>query len=163
VENIKAINLAMLFRVFGKAKENVSNKPVVLDTSALVAFIQNEAGADRVEEILKSARNGTCEVYISFITLAEMYYVTWQEEGRSAALEMIVLMKSLSLNIVESMERLTLLAGSIKANHRLSLADAFIAATASHVGGILIHKDPEIEQIKDIVSTENLPYKSSKR
>lgn len=138
-------------------------RPFVLDTSALIAFVQNEPGAERVEKILKSAHSSAHAVYISFVTLAELYYVTCKEEGRSAALEMIVLVKSLSLNIVESMERLTLLAGSIKANHRLSLADAFIIATTSHVGGILVHKDPEIEQVNDFISTEKLPYKPLKK
>jgi predicted nucleic acid-binding protein len=140
----------------------VESKPFVLDTSALIALVQNEQGADRVERILKAAQNGACTVYISFVTLAELYYVTWKEKGRSAALEMIVLVKSLSLKIVESAERITLLAGSIKANHKLSMADAFIAATASHVGGILVHKDPEIEQLKDFISTEKLPFKPLK-
>ena len=138
-------------------------KVFVLDTSALLAFVQNEAGAERVEQILKSARERECAAYISFISLAELYYISWQEAGRSAALELIVHVKALPLSVVESAERLTLMAGSIKANHRLSLADAFIAATASQVGGILVHKDPELEQVKGSISTEKLPYKTSKR
>ena len=140
-----------------------TQKVFVLDTSALLAFVQNEPGADRVEQILKSARERGCAAYISFISLAELYYVSWQEAGCSAALEMVVHVKALPLSVVESTERLTLFAGSIKANHRCSLADAFIVATASQVGGILVHKDPEIEQVKGIISTEKLPYKTSKR
>jgi predicted nucleic acid-binding protein len=139
-----------------------SQKTFVLDTSALLAFVQNEAGADRVEQILMSARERDCATYISFISLAELYYITWQEAGRSTALELVVLVKSLPLSVIESTERLTLFAGSIKANHRLSLANAFIVATASQVGGILVHKDPEIEQVKGIITTEKLPYKTSR-
>ena len=142
---------------------NAVSKPFVLDTSAIIALVQNEPGADRVEKILKSARNGSCTVFISFVTLAELYYVVWKEKGRSAALEMIVIVKSLPLKIVESAERMTLLAGSIKATHRLPLADAFIMATASHVRGILVHKDPEIENAKELISTELLPFKPSRR
>lgn len=140
-----------------------AKKVFVLDTSALFAFMQNEPGADRMEQILRSARQRGCTVYVSFISLAELYYVSWQEAGRSAALEMIVHVKALPLSVVESTERLTLLAGSIKANHHCSLADAFIAATALQVGGTLVHKDPEIEQVNGIISTEKLPYKTSTR
>jgi predicted nucleic acid-binding protein len=140
----------------------VTGKTFVLDTSALLAFVQNEAGAERVERILNSARERECAAYISFVTLAELYYVAWQKAGRSAALELVVHVKALPLTVVESAERVTLLAGSIKANHRVSLADAFIAATASHVGGILVHKDPEFEQVSNIISAEELPYKTSK-
>jgi predicted nucleic acid-binding protein len=135
----------------------------VIDTSALFAFAQDEPGADRVEEILKSASSGGCKAYISFITLAEIYYVTWQEEGESAAKELIGMVKSLPLTIVESSERQTLLAGRIKANCRVSLADAFIAATASCMSATLIHKDPEFEQTAPFISSESLSYKPKQK
>lgn len=135
----------------------------VLDTSALFAFAQDEPGADRVEEILKTASSGGCNSYISFMTLTEIYYVTWQEEGESAAKELIAMVKSLPLIIVESNERLTLLAGRIKANCRVSLADAFIAATASCMSATLIHKDPEFEQTSEFISSESLSYKPKKK
>jgi len=135
----------------------------VLDTSALFAFAQEEQGADRVEEIVAAAARGECEAFISFITLAELYYVTWQEEGESAAKALAVMVKALRLSIIESDERLTLLAGRIKAHCRLSLADAFIAATASILSATLIHKDPEFELAASFISTEQLPYKSQRK
>ncbi len=141
----------------------VADKAFVLDTSALLAFVQNEAGAERVDQILRAGRKRDCGVFISFVSMAELYYVSWREAGRSAALELIVNVKALPVTIIESAERLTLLAGSIKATSRLSLADAFIAATASHIGGILVHKDPEFEQVENLVATEQLPYKKSTR
>jgi hypothetical protein len=52
------------------------------------------------------------------------------------------MVKSLPLTIVESRERLTLHAGRIKAYCRVSLADAFIAATASCMSATLIQKGP---------------------
>lgn len=138
-------------------------KAYVIDTSALFAFIQDEEGADRVERILKAASSHDNPVYISFISIAELYYVTWQEEGESAAKEIIVLVKSLPLSVIESCERLTLLAGRIKATCRLSLADAFIAATASQMSATLIHKDPEFGQAAPYISAESLPYKAKKK
>jgi len=131
----------------------------VLDTSALLAYLQDEAGADTVMQILSAAQRRQCVAHVSFITLAELYYVTWQEEGESAAKELIALVKSLPLSTVESCERLTLSAGRIKANHRLSLGDAFVAATALQVQGTLVHKDPEFEQVKGLVTCDPLPYK----
>jgi predicted nucleic acid-binding protein len=140
----------------------VAEQTFVLDTSAIFSFAENEAGADRVEQILTSARNHESAVYISFASVTELYYIAWQETGRSSALELIAIVKSLPLKVVESFERLSLLAGSIKANHRLSFADAFVVATASHVNGVLVHKDPEFEQVKGLISLEQLPYKLKK-
>ncbi|MBI1812038.1 MAG: PIN domain-containing protein [Nitrospirae bacterium] len=60
---------------------------------------------------------------------------------------------------VDSNERLTLSAGRLKANHRLSVADAFIAATAIEKGAVLVHKDPELEVISKYTEIIELPYK----
>ena len=49
-------------------------------------------------------------------------------------------------------------AASIKATHRLSLADAWIAATALELDATLVHKDPEFEKLLEL-KEERLPYK----
>jgi len=50
---------------------------------------------------------------------------------------------------------------AIKAQCRLSVADAWIIASAIEVQGILVHKDPEMEQAQRIVDLLQLPYKKS--
>jgi ribonuclease VapC len=47
---------------------------------------------------------------------------------------------------------------AIKASHRLSLADAIIAAFALQHQAVLIHKDPEFEPLSGHVMLEALPY-----
>jgi predicted nucleic acid-binding protein len=42
---------------------------------------------------------------------------------------------------------------------RLSVADAWIAATALSLGAILVHKDPEYEPLKNKIRQQILPYK----
>jgi len=49
-------------------------------------------------------------------------------------------------------------AGRFKAVHRVSLADALIAAFAAEARTILIHKDPEYEALSRSVKQETLPY-----
>jgi predicted nucleic acid-binding protein len=134
----------------------------VLDTSAIFTYSESENGADKVESILSDCKKGKCVVYISFITLMEIYYITWQKKSETDAKEFVILVKSLPVHIVESNEQLILSAGRIKANHRLSLADAIIAATALEKKAILVHKDPELEEVSSYVKTVNLPYKNKK-
>jgi predicted nucleic acid-binding protein len=86
-------------------------------------------------------------------------YVFATEKGEGAAKELIILVKSLPVHRVDSNERITLSAGRIKANHRLSVADAFIAATAIDKDAVLVHKDPELEVISKYTETLELPYK----
>ncbi|MEW6622349.1 MAG: PIN domain-containing protein [Bacillota bacterium] len=46
----------------------------VLDACALLALINNEQGADRVEAVLREALNGNFEVYMNKINVYEVYY-----------------------------------------------------------------------------------------
>lgn len=139
------------------------DKRYVLDTSAIFTYIQAESGVKKIENILNLAKKGKCKIFISFITLMEIYYIVWQEEGEDVAKELIVLVKSLPIQIVESNEQLILSAGYIKANHRLSLADAIIAATAKDKTAILIHKDPEFESVTSLVKTLKLTLRVKKK
>ena len=136
-------------------------KRFVLDTSAIFAFTQNEEGSDSVADILSQATRGKVVVYLSFISVMEIYYVTWQVKGESLAKELIVLLNALPLELVDSHPRLTLAAGRIKARHRLSVADAFVGATAVEKQATLVHKDPELAPLSAYVELLNLPYKKS--
>jgi predicted nucleic acid-binding protein len=61
---------------------------------------------------------------------------------------------------VDSTVALGLLAGELKARHRLSVADAWIAALARERDAMLVHKDPEFEQIGAMLKMMTLPYKT---
>ncbi len=135
------------------------SKTYVLDTSALFSFTENEEGCEIVEKILKTGKKAGCQIFLSFISLTEIYYITWQEKSEDIAKEIIILVKSLPLQIVNSNERIALSAGRIKANHRLSVADSIIAATAIEKKAILVHKDPELKAISNYVKTLELPFK----
>ena len=113
----------------------------------------------QVKRILQDAKRKSCIAYVSFITLSELYYVTWHMQGEDAAQNVVGLMNGLSVEYVHSSHQLSLSAGRIKATHTLSIADAFIAATAIDKQAILVHKDPELEAMARYVQTIQLPYK----
>jgi predicted nucleic acid-binding protein len=89
----------------------------------------------------------------------EVYYVTIQEHGEEEAKLRLELMASLPVFRIESSATLGNIAAQIKANYRLSVADAWIAALAKDHNAILVHKDPEFEQVEIFVSLSPLPYK----
>ena len=47
----------------------------LLDTKALIAFFNNEDGADKVEVILKEIDENRADGFISAITITELYYL----------------------------------------------------------------------------------------
>ena len=134
-------------------------KNYVLDTSAVLAFIHNEQGSDIVQKIFDDARKLKSHIYISFMTFTEVYYMIWKYKGEDAAKDVMALMNALPWEIVHSNDQLSLSAGRIKANHQLSVADAFIAATAMEKKAILVHKDLELEPMVQYVQVIHLPYK----
>ncbi len=131
----------------------------VLDTSAVLTLIEDEAGADDVQTLLEQAKRGEVSLLVSFISFMEVYYISLQERGQEEAHERVQLMAALPVSRVESTEALTVLAGQLKATHRLSVAEAWIAALAQERDATLVHKDPEFEQLEATLKVLKLPYK----
>jgi len=130
----------------------------VLDTSALLTLIEDEPGADVVQDVLQRSREGKVAVLVSFMSFMEVHYITLQERDADEARVRVDLIMSLPVLRVESTESLGQIAGELKAEHRLSVADAWIAALAKDRNAVLIHKDPEFENVKSLQALA-LPYK----
>lgn len=99
-------------------------KIYVLDTSAVFAYLEDEAGADRVEDLLEQADRGDAEVLLSFMTVAEVFYITLQEGAEKKALQRLSLLKALSVGIIESSEKISISSARLKASHKISIADS---------------------------------------
>lgn len=140
--------------------QDKNKKPYILDTSALLTYIENEDGSDELEALLVKAENGEADIYIAFISITEIYYITLQEKDEKEALRRLKLIQTLAVNFVESYEDLNLAAGKLKAANRISLADSYIAALCQEYSGILVHKDPEFEKISSSLKEHRLPYKT---
>jgi len=135
-------------------------KGYLLDTSAILTLRDDEPGADRVAELLEQTRQGSVRCLGCFITLMEVFYRVWRDEGESAG--RLAYEQCLALPIVWVHESPGLLkrAAALKAGHPLSLADAWIAAAALEQGAVLIHKDPEFRAVE--VAQEELPLRAKK-
>jgi len=133
-----------------------SNRDVyLLDTSALLTFIEDEEGAEEVERILRTGR-----ILLPFVVLLEVYYITLRGRGEEVAGKRYAFLKSLEAELLwDVSEPLLLTAGKFKGKYKLSLADAIIAAFAKDKGAILVHKDPEYEALGSEIKQLALPYK----
>ena len=114
------------------------SKAWALDTSALLCLKEDEPGADFVEAVLREHGKGG-RVFISFISLMEYSYILRRERGEAQARRGYLELKQLPLFVIESDEELGLAAARIKAGSKLSVADAWIAATAERIGATLVH------------------------
>src|SRR5438876_5331660 len=116
---------------------------LVLDTSAVLAMRSDEPGADRVERLLRSARAGRATVLLSFMTRMELLYRIGADEGQEQADAAITLLDATGIEWVSCEPAILQEAARIKAGGGLSVADAWIAATAAVREAVLVHKDPE--------------------
>lgn len=130
----------------------------LLDTSALLALRAGEAGAERVASLLKGSAQGEQLCYGCFMSLMEINYRVWKDEGEQAGRQAYLRCLALPVEWVHESPTLLERAASIKATRALSLADAWIAAAALELGATLVHKDPEFENLPGLIE-ERLPYK----
>ena len=132
----------------------------VLDTSAILALTGNEPGASEVQALLADAIAGRIRMHSSFVTLTEVEYITTQKEGAEAARQRVADLIALPIQWLHSDAALCSEAAKLKAAHKISFADAFVAATAARLDATLIHKDPEFGALAGVVKQQMLPPKS---
>ena len=129
----------------------------VLDSYALLAYLEGEAGMPRVREVLAAALKRTTRVYVSLINLGETLYITEREQGLAKAHQALAALDQLPLQVVEVSRATVLTAAHIKAHYAVSYADAFAVATAEEYGAAILTGDPEFKTVARRVAVEWLP------
>ena len=130
----------------------------VLDTSALLCLRDDEPGAQRVAALIEGSALGDTPCSACFMSLMELLYRVWKDEGESAGRQAHAQALQLPIEWVHESAALLERAAAVKAMHALSVADAWIAATALERGAILVHKDPELTALAGI-EQDVLPYR----
>ena len=136
-----------------------NDRRFVLDSTAFLTMFEDEQGADTVQELLERAKREEIVAFVSFVTFTEILYITMRRKGEEEGLRRMALMESLPITRIESSKELGLIAGRLKASTKISFADAWVAATAIFYNAILVHKDPEFDQLDETIKALKLPYK----
>jgi len=123
---------------------------IVLDTSAVLAMRSDEQGADRVEALLRLGRSGRARVLLSFMTRMELLYRIGSDEGEEAAAATVRLLDAAGVDWISCEPAILEEAARISAQGGLSVADAWIAATAAVREATLVHKDPEFGRLRHL-------------
>ena len=103
----------------------------VLDASALIAFLNDEEGADKAEDVFQKAKMGNCVIYMNKLNILEIYYVVYRRAGKEIAEDVLVKILNLPLIVVDVLnDNLFKEAGRLKATYKISLADSIALAEA---------------------------------
>jgi predicted nucleic acid-binding protein len=122
----------------------------VLDSWALIAFLEDEPAAEEMERLLQQAADERHKLLLSVVNWGEVYYNTMREVSQEAAEQKAQEIASLPIELVSVGDDLALVrqAAIFKATHKMSYADCFAAALAKVRNAELVTGDPEFKEIE---------------
>lgn len=128
----------------------------VLDTSAMIAFIENEKGADRVQEILDPKSGFSIHMHAAN-AIELMYQIARKSDGKKAKL-VLDLFIALGVTIRQDMDthfqkRCYILKTAFPA---LSLGDSMTLSLAQGLGATVVTSDKEFNRAKQVVNVEQI-------
>jgi predicted nucleic acid-binding protein len=109
----------------------LSDTESVLDACSLLAFFQNEPGAEKVESLLKSAQRDEIQLYLHKINFLEVYYKVMQKDAAKAKLIYDTILHLPILIRTDISDEVFEEAARLKVRYKVSLADSIALAVAS--------------------------------
>lgn len=131
----------------------------VLDASSLLRFVDDEAGAGRIEDLLNQARTGRNELLLSAINWGEVVYVLVRAHGPGKARPVLDGLASLPLKIVSATASHAEEAAWFKEQFKVPYADAFAGALARRENVTLVTADYDFKSVGTAIKVEFLPAK----
>ena len=127
----------------------------VLDACALITLLNREQGYEKINGLLMLAQSQEVSVCMNVVNLLEVYYDRIRVCGQKRADVFLETIYNSDIEILEQQNKAILKnAGILKANYKMSLADAFALATAIYKRATIItsdhHEFDVIEQKENI-------------
>ncbi len=120
----------------------------VLDSHALMAFFQDEPGADFVRGLIHKAMETDTNLLMSIVNLGEVWYAIARTNSPEIADQYINEIKGMGIEIVDADWTLTRQAAVFKSGGNISYADCFAAALAKLKKAELVTGDKEFKPLE---------------
>jgi predicted nucleic acid-binding protein len=132
----------------------VSRKPkaIVLDSWAVIAYLEGEAAARRVADHIADAHEQDVPLLMSVVNAGEVWYIIAREASVTDADRSITELKHLGIKFIDADWTLAHEAGGFKSKYKMSFADCFAAALAKHRNALLLTGDPEFKQLESQIT-----------
>lgn len=106
-------------------------KTYVLDACALIAYINDEKGAEVTDSLIRNSRKGKCEIYMHQLNYLEVYIDIARTSNIKQAEKLRELISDLNIHIAYDLsEKIVKEAAILKAKFKISLADSVLLAFA---------------------------------
>jgi ribonuclease VapC len=129
-------------------------KAYVLDTWAVIAYLEDEPSAVQIGELIATAHDEQIPVYMSVVNVGEVWYTIAREISEAEADTSIKELRDLRIQFQDVDWELTHEAARFKSLHRMSYADCYAAALAKLRMADLVTGDGEFRSVEDQVSIQ---------
>lgn len=131
----------------------------VLDSSAILRFTDDEAGAERVQRILDKYLEGTVQVAASAVHWGEAAARLYKLRGRDVMDRVLQRLQAMGIQIIPVTAEQAVAAALIRVDHKIPYVDAFGAAIAATPHHVFVTADFDLKPAAQISSMEFLPPK----
>ncbi len=124
-------------------------KAYVLDTWAVIAYLEDEPSGEQVEELIATAHEEQIPIYMSVVNVGEVWYTLAREVSEEEADAGVKMLSDLRIQFENVDWELTQEAARFKSQNKMSYADAFAAALAKVKKADLVTGDNEFKPLDD--------------
>lgn len=122
-------------------------KAYVLDTWAVIAYLEDEPSGEQVEEIIATAHEEQIPVYMSVVNVGEVWYTIAREVSEEEANASVKALRDLRIQFEDADWALTQEAARFKSKNKMSYADCYAAALAKSIKADLVTGDGEFKPL----------------
>lgn len=126
----------------------------VLDTHALMVYLEKEPGYEKVRDILTKASESGKPCLMTYVNWGELFYQAYREGGQRQADAVMDLVATFPIELVEVGREIAAQAGIYKATKKMSYADCFAAALAKLNKAELVTGDKEFKEVAGEISIQ---------
>jgi len=123
---------------------------IVLDSWAVMAWIQAEPAGPMVRDLIKKADGTHLKLFMSSVNLGEVLYLVGRNRGEQAAWDLHHQIRACPIQVVSASDTLVYKAASLKMVHGVGYIDAFGLATALLHEAKFATGDPELKHFSPV-------------
>jgi len=129
-------------------------KALVMDTWAIIAYLEDEPSAQQIADLIASAHEEEIPIYMTVVNVGEVWYNIAREISEDDANSSVKELHDLRIQFVDVDWELTLEAARFKSQNKMSYADCYAAALAKAKKADLVTGDKEFKALEDQIKIQ---------
>jgi len=126
----------------------------IVDACALIAYLKNEPGSNKIVELLKANASKQIVLYLHHVNLYEVYYDFYKSDSKEIADDVLETIYRLPFVFIKDITTEAMKnAGFFKSSFRVSMADSILLGQAKLLNAIVVTAD---HHEFDIIENNNI-------